>query len=76
MIFLVSAKYDMATSYIIGLVENGQYGTAIAYASMLIVVMLSCVLGVQKLVGARRLRRQDRVLNDLRTPPVLQKESA
>ena len=75
-IFLVSAKYDMATSYIIGLVENGQYGTAIAYASMLIVVMLSCVLGVQKLVGARRLRRQDRVLNDLRTPPVLQKESA
>ena len=75
-IFLVSAKYDMATSYIIGLVENGQYGTAIAYSSMLIVVMLSCVLGVQKLVGARRLRRQDRVLNDLRTPPVLQKESA
>ena len=74
-IFLVSAKYDMATSYIIGLVENGQYGTAIAYASMLIVVMLSCVLGVQKLVGTRRLRRQDRVLNDLRTPPVLQKET-
>jgi iron(III) transport system permease protein len=72
-IFLVSAKYDMATSYIIGLVENGQYGTAIAYSSMLIVVMLSCVLGVQKLVGNRRLRRQDRVLNDLGTSPVFQK---
>jgi len=66
-IFLVSAKYDMATSYIIGLVENGQYGTAIAYSSMLIVVMLSCVVGVQKLVGHRRLRRQDRVLDDLKT---------
>lgn len=75
-IFLVSAKYDMATSYIIGLVENGQYGTAIAYSSMLIVVMLSCVIGVQKLVGSRRLRRQDRVLNDLGTQPVLQKGSA
>ena len=75
-IFLVSAKYDMATSYIIGLVENGQYGTAIAYSSMLIVVMLSCVIGVQNLVGSRRLRRQDRVLNDLKTQPVLQKGSA
>ena len=75
-IFLVSAKYDMATSYIIGLVENGQYGTAIAYSSMLIVVMLSCVIGVQKLVGNRRLRREDRVLNDLKTQPVLQKGSA
>nr|WP_275983010.1 iron ABC transporter permease [Propionivibrio soli] len=79
-IFLVSAKYDMATSYIIGLVENGQYGTAIAYSSMLIVVMLSCVIGVQKLVGRRRLRRQDRVLNDLDKPsipvkPILQKEA-
>lgn len=75
-IFLVSAKYDMATSYIIGLVENGQYGTAIAYSSMLIVVMLACVLGVQKLVGRRRLRRQDRVLGELRPRPVLEKEPA
>ena len=75
-IFLVSAKYDMATSYIIGLVENGQYGTAIAYSSMLIVVMLLCIVGVQKLVGSRRLRRQDRVLNDLGTQPVLQKGTA
>jgi len=75
-IFLVSAKYDMATSYIIGLVENGQYGTAIAYSSMLIVVMLSCVVGVQKLVGSRRLRRQDRVLGDLKTQPLLQKGTA
>lgn len=78
-IFLVSAKYDMATSYIIGLVENGQYGTAIAYSSMLIVVMLGCVLGVQKLVGQRRLRRHDRVLNELRgelpTAPLIRKEA-
>ena len=37
-IFLVSAKYNMATAYIVGLVENGQYGVAIAYSSVLIVV--------------------------------------
>lgn len=60
-IFLVSAKYNMATAYIVGLVENGQYGIAIAYASALIVVMLLCVLAAQKLVGQRRLRRVERV---------------
>ena len=75
-IFLVSAKYDMATSYIIGLVENGQYGTAIAYSSMLIVVMLACVLGVQKLVGSRRLRRQERVLGEHSPQPAIEKGSA
>lgn len=60
-VFLVSAKYNMATAYIVGLVENGQYGIAIAYASVLIVVMLLCVLLAQRLVGKRRLRRADRV---------------
>lgn len=60
-VFLVSAQYNMATAYIVGLVENGQYGIAIAYASALIVVMLLCVLAAQRLVGHRRLRRIDRV---------------
>ncbi len=40
-IFLVSAEHNMATSYIVGLVENGEYGVAIAYSSMLIVVMIT-----------------------------------
>ena len=31
-IFLVSADYDMATSYIIDRAENGDYGLAIAYS--------------------------------------------
>ena len=35
-IFLVSARYDMATSYIVGRVENNEYGVAIAYSSVLI----------------------------------------
>ncbi len=60
-VFLVSAKYNMATAYIVGLVENGQYGIAIAYASVLIVVMLVIVLLAQSLVGKSRLRRIDRV---------------
>jgi len=60
-IFLVSAEYNMATSYIVGLVENGEYGVAIAYSSMLIVVMLVVITGFQLLVGERRLRRENRV---------------
>ena len=43
-IFLVSANYDMATSYIIGRVENGDYGLAIAYSSVLILVMLIAIV--------------------------------
>lgn len=60
-IFLVSAQHNMATSYIVGLVENGEYGVAIAYSSALIVVMLAVILGFQLLVGERRLRRENRV---------------
>jgi iron(III) transport system permease protein len=60
-IFLVSAEYNMATSYIVGLVENGEYGVAIAYSSMLIVVMITVIAGFQFLVGERRLRRENRV---------------
>ena len=51
----------MATSYIVGLVENGEYGVAIAYSSMLIVVMISVIVAFQLLVGERRLRRENRV---------------
>ena len=42
-IFLVSAQYNMATAYIVGLVENGEYGIAIAYSSVLIVVMIAVI---------------------------------
>lgn len=60
-IFLVSAKYNMATAYIVGLVENGEFGVAIAYSSMLILVMISVISLFQLLVGERRLRRENRV---------------
>lgn len=57
-IFLVSAEYNMATSYIIGRVENNDYGIAIAYSSMLIVVMLTVVALMQLAVGKSRSKRQ------------------
>ena len=57
-IFLVSAKHDLATSYIIGRVENNEYGVAIAYATVLIVVMLAAIGLFQWLVGSRRLGRR------------------
>lgn len=57
-IFLVSARYDMATSYIIGRVENGDYGLAISYSSTLILVMLSVILLVQYTVGERKIGRR------------------
>ncbi len=66
-IFLVSAQYNMATSYIVGLVENGEFGVAIAYSSMLIVVMIVVITGFQLLVGERKLRRENRVAA---VPPV------
>ena len=60
-IFLVSAQYNMSTAYIVGLVENGEYGVAIAYSSALIVVMITIIASFQLLVGERRLRRVNRV---------------
>ncbi len=57
-IFLVSAEYDMATSYIIGRVENNDYGLAIAYSTTLILVMLSAVALLQLLVGKIRIGRR------------------
>ena len=57
-IFLVSANYDMATSFIVGRVENGDFGQAIAYSSVLIVVMLLAIVLVQFAVGQRQIHRR------------------
>ena len=57
-IFLVSAEYNMATSYIIGRVENNDYGLAIAYSTSLIVVMLAAVGLLQFLVGRTNVGRR------------------
>ena len=57
-IFLVSAEYNMATSYIIGRVENNDYGLAIAYSTSLIFVMLAVVGLLQLLVGKTKVGRR------------------
>ena len=57
-IFLVSAEHNMATSYIIGRVENNDYGIAIAYSTTLIVVMLTVVALMQVLVGKSKTSRR------------------
>jgi iron(III) transport system permease protein len=57
-IFLVTAEYNMATTYIVGRVEAGEFGLAIAYSTVLIFVMLLAILGIQALVGERRLGRR------------------
>ncbi|MDQ6619681.1 MAG: iron ABC transporter permease [Pseudomonadota bacterium] len=61
-IFLVSAEYEMATTYIINRVVNGDYGVAIAYCSVLIVLMLAVIWAIQWLVGERRLGRRAAVV--------------
>jgi iron(III) transport system permease protein len=57
-IFLVSARYDMSTSYIVGRVENNDYGLAIAYSTTLIFVMLAAVGLLQLLVGRTQIGRR------------------
>ncbi|MEN5081634.1 iron ABC transporter permease [Bosea sp. TWI1241] len=57
-IFLVSAEYNLATAYIVGRVEAGEFGLAIAYSSVLIVVMALGISLIQLGVGERRLGRR------------------
>ena len=49
----------MATSYILGRLENNDYGLAIVYSSVLIVVMLVTILIMQLIIGQRKLGRRD-----------------
>jgi iron(III) transport system permease protein len=59
-IFLATAKYNLATVYIIGRVEAGEYPLAIAYSTMLMLFMLAVLLVVQRFTGAARLGRRER----------------
>jgi iron(III) transport system permease protein len=57
-IFLASARHNMATVYIVGRVEAGEFGLAIAYSSVLIVIVSVAIVVIQMLVGERRLGRR------------------
>jgi iron(III) transport system permease protein len=60
-IFLVTAEYNMATAYIVGRVEAGEFGLAIAYSCVLIVIMLAVIGLIQLGVGERKLGRRETV---------------
>jgi iron(III) transport system permease protein len=57
-IFLATAKYNLATVYIIGRVEAGEYPLAIAYSTVLIVFMLCVLLLVQRFTGSVKIGRR------------------
>jgi iron(III) transport system permease protein len=57
-IFLVSARHNLATVYIVGRVEAGEMALAIAYSTVLIVIMLVVVLAIEKLVGRAQVGRR------------------
>ena len=67
-IFLVSARHNMATSFIVGRVENGEFGIAIAYSAVLIITMLVCIGLLQLIVGRRALYRADRTRKNPLSP--------
>ncbi|MDP9967548.1 iron(III) transport system permease protein [Variovorax beijingensis] len=57
-IFLVTAENELATTYIIGRVGNGDYGIALAYCTVLMILMSVAIALVQFVVGERRLGRR------------------
>ncbi|MGJ7510810.1 ABC transporter permease [Variovorax sp. GT1P44] len=57
-IFLVTAENELATTYIIGRVGNGDYGLALAYCTVLMILMSVAIALVQLLVGERKLGRR------------------
>jgi iron(III) transport system permease protein len=57
-IFLVTAENELATTYIIGRVGNGDYGVALAYCTVLIVLMSAVTAAIQLVVGERKLGRR------------------
>jgi iron(III) transport system permease protein len=60
-IFLVTAEYELATTYIIGRVGNGDYGIALAYCTVLIILMSLATAAIQWLVGERKLGRREKI---------------
>ena len=60
-IFLVSGEYNLATVYIVGRAEFGEYGVAIVYSAVLIAIMVTALVAIQALVGERRIGRRTAV---------------
>ena len=57
-IFLVSGEYSLATVYIVGRAEFGEYGIAIVYSAVLIAIMVAALSLIQLLVGEQAIGRR------------------
>ncbi|BCS89238.1 ABC transporter permease [Pseudodesulfovibrio sediminis] len=57
-IFLATAGTDVATTYILSRVESGETGVAVAYGSVLILIMLFFTLLVQAFTGRSKTERE------------------
>ncbi|ODT14461.1 MAG: hypothetical protein ABS35_34685 [Kaistia sp. SCN 65-12] len=57
-IFLVTARYNLATAYVVGRVEAGEYSLAIAYCALMIAFMLMVIWAVRLIVGEQNLGRR------------------
>lgn len=64
-IFLVTGGYNLATVYIVGRADVGEYGIAIVYSAVLILVMMIVLTSIQILVGHTRLGRRGVVVTSL-----------
>ena len=52
-VFIVSAKWQLSTKVILDQAENGRYGLATAYSTVLIVIMAAAIALMYVLVGRR-----------------------
>jgi iron(III) transport system permease protein len=57
-IFLVTAENELATTFIIGRVGNGDYGGALAYCTVLMILMMVAIGLIQLLVGERKMGKR------------------
>lgn len=57
-IFLVSAEHEMATTFIVNRILNGDYGVAVAYSTVLIALSFGALALIRLLVGERQIARR------------------
>ena len=57
-IFLVTGHYNLATVYIVGRADVGEYGVAIVYSAILVLFMMLVLVVIQMAVGERRIGRR------------------
>jgi iron(III) transport system permease protein len=52
-VFIVSARWQLSTKVILDQAENGRYGLATAYSTVLIVIMAAAIALMYFLVGKK-----------------------